>query len=107
MDLFRYSSLRMITLCSITLFFAANILYNAPLMLIDEFGFDFYLNGVILNVSELITYFFTFVFITHIPRKTLNITTSAVSFVCSFLLIFIHTRRICSGDECSSHRVIL
>jgi hypothetical protein len=60
-------------------------------MLIDEFGFDFYLNGVILNVSELITYFFTFVFITRIPRKTLNITTSAVSFVCSFLLIFIHT----------------
>lgn len=76
-------------------------------MLIDEFGFDFYLNGVILNVSELITYFFTFVYITRIPRKTLNITTSAVSFFCSFLLIFIHTRRICSGADCSSHRVVL
>lgn len=97
----------MITICSITLFFTANILYNAPLMLIDEFGFDFYLNGIILNLSELSTYFFTYFYITRLPRKTVNILTSVVTLICSVILIFLHTRKICSGQECYSSRMVL
>jgi hypothetical protein len=98
LDLFRFSSLRMITVCSMLLFFSVNILYNAPQMLIDQIGFDFYLNGIIINCSELTTFFFTYFLITQVQRRLLNITTSTVSLVCSIILIFAHS---CTGETCS------
>ena len=97
-DLFKYPSLRMTTICSIGLFFACNFLYNAPLMLADQLGFDFYLNGIIINCSQLATYFFSVACITHLPRRGVNITTSVVSLVTSFMLIFFQTNEICSQN---------
>lgn len=50
-DLFRYLSLRRLTLFVGLTIFAVDFLYYAPVMLIDEFGFNFFLNGVLLNCS--------------------------------------------------------
>ena len=74
------------TIFLMLLFFALNILYYAPAMLIDEFGFDFYLNGVIINVSELITYVVSYFVVTKIKRRKFNICGSVVVFATSFAL---------------------
>lgn len=50
-DLFRYVSLRSMSVHLGLVAFSVGFLYYAPVMLIDSFGFDFYLNGVLLNIS--------------------------------------------------------
>jgi MFS family permease len=105
-DLLRYRSLRRVTLLMMLLFVSVNILYYAPAMLIDQFGFDFYLNGLILNLSELGTYFLSYFTVTRLPRRTFNILGSGVALAASFALIFLHTKEICSED-CWNPRDVL
>lgn len=93
------------TICSCLLFFCINILYYAPLMLVDEFGFDFYLNGVLINLSDLLTYIFSYSMVTTLKRKKFNMLASAVSLACSFLLIFLHAKEICTED-CWTPRIV-
>ena len=73
------------------LFITINIMYYAPAMLIDQFGFDFYLNGFLVNLSELSTYIVGFFIIKKIKRRLFNIIGSSIAIACSFVLIFIHT----------------
>jgi hypothetical protein len=91
-DLLRYRSLRSITLCMMVVFIAIHILYYAPLMLIDEFGFDFYLNGIVVNLSELITYPISYFVIIKLKRRRCNLIGSALVFFASFCLIFLHSK---------------
>lgn len=74
-------------------------------MLVDQFGFDFYLNGVLVNLSDLATYFFSYTLVTRIKRRQFNMAASVVAFLSSFVLIFLHTKQICSGD-CWSARIV-
>lgn len=97
MDLFRYPSLRVITIVSMVFCFCCNILYYIPQMLIDQIGFDFYLNGIVINCSDLTTYLFTFILITQVKRRPLMILSSLVSLITSFLLIFV---KKCPEGEC-------
>lgn len=92
-------------MCSALLFLGNNFLYNAPSMLVDKFGFDFYLNSVILNTSELCTYFFSYFTITRLRRRLLNIITSIVCLMASFCLIFLHSNQICQTN-CDEGKMI-
>lgn len=74
-------------------------------MLVDQFGFDFYLNSVILNGSELCTYFFSYFMITRLRRRPLNIVTSIVCLITSFCLIFLHSNQICQTN-CDKGKMI-
>ena len=56
LDLFRYPSLRVMAICTMMMYFSNNFVYYSPLALVDQFGFNFFLNGVILNVAEFITF---------------------------------------------------
>lgn len=76
--------------------FSVDFLYYAPLMLIDNFGFNFYLNGVIINLSEMITYFVSFFLITKLKRQKIALFLFAIALGCSFLLLFLHKNEICS-----------
>jgi len=71
-------------------FFAVDFLYYGPVMLIDQFGFDFYVNGLIINFSELITYVVSFIFITGFKRRKINIILNSIALCCSFALVFLH-----------------
>lgn len=73
-------------------------------MLVDQFGFDFYLNGVIINLPDLAIYFF-YTLVIRIKRRQYNMAASMIALVSSFLLIFLHTKQICTGD-CWSARVL-
>jgi hypothetical protein len=61
-------------------------------MLVDEFGFDFYLNGVLLNLSDLLTYVFSYSMVTALNRRKFNMLASVVALLCSFLLVFLHAK---------------
>jgi hypothetical protein len=60
-------------------------------MLLDEFGFDFYVNGVIINCSELISYIFSYYFIVGLRRKRSAIILYSIALGCSILLLFQHS----------------
>lgn len=86
--------------------FAVDFLYYAPLILIDEFGFDFYANGVLINISELITYFVSYRYIDRFERKRLALWLFSIALVCSFALLFLHRDSICEKD-CWNGRTVL
>lgn len=78
--------------------FCVDFLYYAPVMLISEFGFDFYLNGVLINISELATYVLTYFFIARIPRRQLAVAMFAGALLCSFALVFLNGHSLCEHD---------
>ena len=106
LDLFRYPSLRIITICSVFLFFTNNFVYYSPLALVDEFGFNFFLNGVFLNVAQFITFLFGMVIITHVRRKVFFYATAVVAFLSAFALIFLSQNKVCSSNFFSARMIV-
>lgn len=98
-DLFWFPSLRWITICALVYCFCTNVLYYLPQTLTGQLGFNFYLNGLVVNGSDLTTYLLTYNLITRVRRRVLNVTASLVALVSSFTLIFVHN---CNGDHCTS-----
>lgn len=92
LDLFRYKSLRQTSILMSLIFACTTFLYYAPLMLVDSFGFDFYVNGVLINTSELLTYCVSYFTIAKIRRKLLSQILFSLAAICCFALIFLHTQ---------------
>ena len=88
-DLFRYSSIRFISVavCSLSIFIY--ILYYGPLMLISKLSFSPYVNAFVVNISELVTYPISYFLIERIPRQKIGYILYAISGAASFSLIFI------------------
>lgn len=105
MDLFVFPSTRFITIWVILLCFTCNFIYLAPTLITDQFGFDFYLNGVILNASELLTYFVSYFCITRLPRRTFNLVSMTIVFLSCLLLAFLSSNSICTHD-CFNPKVV-
>jgi len=82
------------------------MLYYAPLLLVDSFGFNFYVNGIVVNVSELLTYFLSYFTIARIRRKLISQILFGLSALFCFILIFLHTEEICLED-CWNFKVVL
>lgn len=97
-DLFRYKSLRKITISSMILFFSSSILFFMPLNLVTQFGFNFYLNGLIINLSELISFPFSLYFVRTLKRRVFICRCLVVAFMASFILVFIDNNRICVNN---------
>lgn len=54
MDLFRYKSLRNITIISLILHFLISLQFSAPELALKDYDLDLYLNGIIIGFSEVI-----------------------------------------------------
>lgn len=89
MDLFRYKSIRFISIavCLLTLFIC--ILYYGPLILIEKLSFNLYINALVVTSSELVTYPFSYFFIQKIKRQQIGIFLNVCCAISSFSLIFI------------------
>lgn len=92
LDLVKYASLRGTTIVLTFLFLFSSVLYFAPLTIVDQFGFDFFLNGIILNCSELLTYFLSLNVIVSLERKRLFFFNLVISLGCAVALIFLNKR---------------
>jgi hypothetical protein len=106
LDLFRFPSLRTTTICVSLVFLACNFLYLAPNMILDQFGFDFYLNGIVVNTSELITYVFSYYLITQIPRRQFGLLSFSIVLLSCFALIFLQGKEICT-ENCFTWKVVI
>jgi hypothetical protein len=81
--------------------FATSFIYYAPFLLVGQFGFNFFLNGAILDVAELITYFLTVSLIPSFKRKKLFFTTASITFVSALAMLFLNQGgAICTGNHC-------
>jgi len=80
--------------------FAVSFIYYAPFLLVGQFGFNFFLNGILLDVAELLTYFLTVTLITSLKRKKLFLITASITLLSAFTLVFLDSGRLCTGNHC-------
>ncbi len=70
-----------------------SFLYFAPNLMLNEFQFSIFINGLAFGLASFIATAVTFFPIDVFPRKCMAILTLTVTVLCSFILIFIyHTR---------------
>lgn len=100
-DLFRYPSIRFISIAVCLLSLFIYILYYGPLMLISKLSFNMYINALVVTVSELVTYPLCFLLIHRIRRKLAGIVLYGVCGVSAFMLIFVIANLCQDGSKCS------
>lgn len=80
------------------LWFSISFLYFSLLILVNQFGFNFFVNGVILYTAELSTTLFSYFSITTLKRKQVLSLAVSLILLCSFILIFISGNKICTSN---------
>lgn len=88
-DLFKYKSTRFITILLSVVFCIICMSFYAPSLMLSEFDFDFFINGLAIGVSQLIAYIGTFFIVERARRKLLANICFGVTFICAFTLIFV------------------
>lgn len=69
-DVFKYSSLQTITIAQGLISMSTFLMYYGPTLIVSQFGFDMYSSQVVLNVSDLLTYYPLMLIIDKVRRKT-------------------------------------
>lgn len=99
LDLWRFASLRLITLCMCFLSFALYALYYGPVLVIDKIGFNIYVSSYVVQFSELIVYIPLYFIVNKIKRQRSGLILFSVAAICASLLLFITKPADC-GDFC-------
>ena len=63
--------------------------FYAPALLLAQFKMSLYIGGLVVGMSELISYPLCFLMITRITRKMTAYVCFAITFACSIILIFV------------------
>ena len=87
--MFKFPSLRKITVFLTILQIAINFLFYAPTLMIADFQFSIFLNGVVLGLASLVSYLFSYLTVNKVNRKTMAVVCFAVIFVISIALVFV------------------
>ena len=104
-DLLRYKSLRKVTLCSSIMFITCSMIYFIPNNIVDQFGFDFYLNGVFIYSIQLIVAPVMIFLIKTVERRSFLVGCTVVILVCSFAILPLDRTSICTHN-CWNARLI-
>jgi hypothetical protein len=88
-DIFKYKSTRSITILLSIVFCIICISFYAPSLMLSEFDFDFFINGLAIGVSQLIAYVATFFIVERARRRLLANICFGVALACSGTLIFL------------------
>ena len=88
-DLFRFPSLRKVNILGMVMVSIIMFLFFAPVLMIDKFQLNIYVNGAVNGISETLSYPMSYFLIPRVPSKTLSYATFALSAVCAIILIFI------------------
>jgi hypothetical protein len=62
-DLFRYNSLRLVSVLLTLLTFCISLEFYMPQLVLSTYDLDIYLNGVILGSSQVVSSYFSYLFI--------------------------------------------
>lgn len=88
-DLFRYPSLRWMTIGSILIANTIFFLFYAPTLMIAQLDLDIFASGLIIGSSSLVAYPFCYFAITRVKRKVMALLSFGLVFVFSLVLVFI------------------
>jgi MFS transporter, putative metabolite:H+ symporter len=88
LDLFRFGSLRGMTLMLILLQCTIIFEFYAPALMLDKFKMNIFINGLVVGVSELISYPICYFLIMKSRRQFIAYGCFAATFVCSAILTF-------------------
>ena len=89
LDLFRYKSLRKMTLILIVVDCVFYLRYLAPTLMLNQFHFNIFLNGVAIESAQVFAAIFGYLTIMKIPRRVSGCVSFGIIMLCSFILIFI------------------
>jgi hypothetical protein len=88
-DMFRYPSVRWLTLMLTVVQLSINFLYYAPAMMLADFDFNIFINGAVLGAANISGRIFASLVIKKIKRKTMGILSFSTILVFSIILIFL------------------
>jgi hypothetical protein len=97
LDLFRFKSLRLITICGGIACVATYMMYYGPILIVGQIGFDIYTTNLVLNLSDLLVYYPLFLIIDKIRRKKSGIILLSIASALSGVLIFVVAPIDCNG----------
>ena len=106
-DLFRYKSLRMMTVILVIIDVTSDLIFFAPSLMIDQFNFNIYINGLVVQTGQFISGAISIYMITYAPRRLLAIVSFSVVMVCSFALIFLWDQNQEKVTDISSNILVL
>lgn len=99
-DVFRYSSLRVITIAQGFISISIFMMYYGPTLIVSQFGFNIYTSETVLNVSDLLTYYPLMLIIDKVRRRKCSSILFIVATTASIVLIFITNPDNC--DMCAT-----
>ena len=88
-DLFQYKSLRYMTIIFIILDFSIDLEFFSPTFMLDQFKFSIYINGIVVQSSQIIASIVVCFLVNRVKRKIYAYVSFAVIMICSIVLIFI------------------
>jgi MFS transporter, OCT family, solute carrier family 22 (organic cation transporter), member 4/5 len=89
LDLFRYKSLRNMTIVLVIMDCTLDLEYYTPTLMLDQFKLNIFLNGLIIQSSLVLACLLTTVLVHRFSRRMFNMLSYAVITLCAGVLIFI------------------
>lgn len=99
LDLFRYKSLRYLTIGSSISFLAAQNIYYGINFSLEALGFDIYFNTYFVETGEIIGYLIYIMVIHKTLRKKWSIIGLFMTSLFCFIFIFIKIPKECEGSK--------
>jgi hypothetical protein len=98
LDLFRFKSLRKVTICAGIICVSTYLMYYGPILIVGQIGFDIYTSNIVLNASDLLVYYPLFLIIDKIRRKKTGAILLGFASSIAGVLIFISPPSDCQGN---------
>ena len=89
LDLIRYRSLRLLTIVLVVMDCTLDLEYYAPTLMLDQFKFNIFVNGLVIQSSLIIACLITTFIVNRFPRRAFNSFAYAIITCCALVLIFI------------------
>jgi len=106
-DLFRYKSLRVMTILLIILDCVFYLQYLAPTLMLDQFDFNIFINGGAIESAQIFVGFIGYFTIGKMPRRIYGVVSFGIIAACSIALIFIWDQDNTENTELSSNIIVL
>ena len=88
LDLFHFGSLRNITINMLLLGFLSYAMYYAPTLIIEQYGFNIYINNIMVTIADTIGFLILLFYLAKIPRKTSCILCFLIATTLALILVF-------------------
>ena len=89
LDLFRYKSLRMLTIVLVVMDCTLDLEYYTPTLMLDQFKFSIFINGLVIQSSLILASLLTSFLVYRFKRRIFNMVSYSVVMICALVLVFI------------------